>query len=54
MREYRVQKVSRRKAGQLRRWEEYGSSIGDEEVVVAGRGCSISGGWWRAIHARVQ
>ena len=44
-----MQKVSRRKAGQLRGWEEYGSSIGDEEVVVAGRGCSISGGLWSPL-----
>ena len=49
-----MQKVSRRKAGQLRGWEEYGSSIGDEDVVVAGKACSISGGWWKVIHARVQ
>lgn len=49
-----MQKVSRRKAGQLRGWEEYGSSIGDGEVVVVGKRCSISGGWWRVIQARVQ
>ena len=45
MREYRVQKVSRRKAGQLREWEECRPApVREEKAMVVGRDCNISEG----------